>query len=75
MEFQKVQKFTLIYAAEEAGVSLMTISLALRGHVKISKATSEKVRKAAKGLGSAICTSPRNRHILGRRNKRLFPPR
>ena len=47
----KVQKITLIHVAEEVGVSRMTVSLTLRDHAKISKATSEKVLKAAKALG------------------------
>lgn len=37
--------------AQEAGVSRMTVSLALRGHAKISEATKQKVREAAKTVG------------------------
>ena len=47
----KVQKITLKHVAEEAGVSRMTVSLALRGHAKISEATKKKVRRAADALG------------------------
>ena len=46
----KVQKITLKDVAEEAGVSRMTVSLALRGHAKITEATKNKVRRAADSL-------------------------
>ena len=69
----KVQKITLIHVAEEAGVSRMTISLAFRGHAKISKATSEKVRKAAKGLGYVrnLHLSAKWTHIRSSKQKAL----
>ncbi len=47
----KLQKITLKHVAEEAGVSRMTVSLALRGHAKISEATKKKVRRVADALG------------------------
>jgi len=37
--------------AREAGVSRMTVSLALRNHPDVSKATAERVRKIAERLG------------------------
>ena len=69
----RIQKITLRHVAEQAGVSRMTVSLALRGHAKISDSTKEKVRKAAKALGyvpnphiSALGT-----HIRSARQKAL----
>ncbi|MGK0239045.1 MAG: LacI family transcriptional regulator [Candidatus Pelagisphaera sp.] len=47
----KVYSITMKDVADRVGVSRMTVSLALRGHQKISAATTEKVRIAAKELG------------------------
>lgn len=57
--------------AREAGVSMMTVSLALRGHSKISEATAERVRKIAEQMGyrpnplvSALVSDIRSRYKM-----------
>ncbi len=47
----KVYSVSMKQVAERAGVSRMTVSLALRGHPKISAKTTERVLLAAKELG------------------------
>lgn len=57
--------------AKEAGVSMMTVSLALRGHSKISKATAKRVREIAERMGyrpnplvSALVSDIRSRYKM-----------
>ncbi len=47
----KIYNVSMKQVAERAGVSRMTVSLALRGHSKITSSTTERVLKAAKELG------------------------
>lgn len=47
----KVYNVSMKQVADRAGVSRMTVSLALRGHPKISSATTDRVLAAAKELG------------------------
>jgi len=47
----KIYSVTMKEVADRVGVSRMTVSLALRGHRKISAETTEKVRVAARELG------------------------
>ena len=46
-----MKRVTIRDVAREAGVSVMTVSYALRGHTKISQATREKVRGVAEAMG------------------------
>jgi len=47
----KIYNVSMKQVAERAGVSRMTVSLALRGHSKITPSTTERVLKAAEELG------------------------
>ena len=47
----KIYNVSMKQVAERAGVSRMTVSLALRGHSKITSSTTERVLKAAEELG------------------------
>jgi LacI family transcriptional regulator len=46
-----MKRVTIRDVAKEAGVSVMTVSYALRGHTKISQATREKVQQVAEAMG------------------------